>query len=166
MRRHGFITLSLVAILCLAITVVGEEKRSDTDTLPPFTWDHFPPRQASNVSPTTDIAFKITDWFSGPCPSSIFVTIDGDQALSTTYQMDQEGTTFLVVCPNISVFNPGHVLTVTIDAEDWVGNMMAGDDYHLTTCASAPRINCGGYLFTDLSTDGGKLMLDSWKALP
>jgi len=166
MRRHGFIALSLAAILCLAITVVGEEKRSDTDTLPPFIWDHFPPRQASNVSPTTDIAFKITDSHSGPRPSSIFVTIDGDQALSNTYQMDQEGKTLLVVCPSMSVFDPGHVLSVTIDSEDWAGNMMERDYYDLTTCASAPRINCGGYLFTDLSADGGKLMLAADIAAP
>jgi len=159
MRRHGSIALSIAIMLCLAITVVGEEKRSDTDTLPPFTWDHFPPRQASNVSPTTDIAFKITDSGSGPRPSTLSVMVDGHGALSNLYQMDQEGKTFLVVCSDLDVFEPGHVMSVAIDAEDWAGNMMAGDRYHLTTCASAPRINCGGYLFTDLSTDGGKLML-------
>ena len=166
MRRHAFIALSLIFMICLATITVGEEKRPDGDTLPPFTWDHFPPRQASNVSPTSDIAFKITDTLSGPRSSSLFVTIDGYQAFLTAYQMDLEGKTLLVVCPNIGVFDPGQVLSVTIDAEDWAGNMMARDYYHLTTCASAPRMNCGGFLFTDLSASGGKLMLAADIAAP
>ncbi|MBN2208132.1 MAG: hypothetical protein JW759_02390 [Candidatus Coatesbacteria bacterium] len=166
MRRHAFIALGLIFVICLAAVLVGEEKRSDADTLPPFAWDYFPPRQASNISPTSDIAFKITDTLSGPRSSSIFVTVDGYQAVLDAYQMDLEGKTLLVVCPNVRVFDPGHVLSVTIDAQDWAGNMMSTDRYHLTTCASAPRINCGGYLFTDLSASGGKLMLAADIASP
>ncbi|MBN1592211.1 MAG: hypothetical protein JW941_03055 [Candidatus Coatesbacteria bacterium] len=166
MRYFGLITSLIAAMLCTAIPVVGEEKGSDADSLPPFTWDHFPPRQASNVFPTADIAFKVTDSQTGPRPSSVFVTIDGDRAFSQTFKMDEGGKTLLVICPNSNSFGVGQVLTVTIDAEDYAGNMMSRDYYHLTTCAAAPRMNCGGFMFSDLSPDGGKLMLAADIAAP
>lgn len=159
MIRNKFAAFAFVVMLFVTLTVVGEDVKSDTDTLPPYTWDHFPPREASNVSPTTDLAFKVTDKGSGVLLSSVYLLIDGDIALTRYYPMDQKGQTYLFVCPNVGPSEPGQVLSVSIDAEDVGGNRMSGDRYHLTTCASAPRMNSGGYMFSNLSSEGGTLTI-------
>jgi len=161
-----------ISIVCAGLVVLaaaafsGALQPPEEDTTAPFTWGHYPPRFASNVFPTTDISFFVTDTGSGPRLSTVWVRIDGSYAVTDYYQAASDLNTYLIVCPNLDGFDPGQVVEVSIDAGDWAGNFMSRDTYHLTICAAAPRVNVAGYMLTRLSSEGGKLTMVADVAAP
>lgn len=102
------------------------------DTTPPFTSNHFPAKNAANVAATTEIRIQIQDLLSGVNAASLNLKINGAPVAPVrTGSAENYTLSYQPATP----FPNSSVVTVTLDASDQVGNLMATDTLQFTVDA-------------------------------
>ncbi len=117
----------------------SEERKFIIDTTPPFTSGHSPAKGATGVPINTNIIIHVQDALSGVEGSTIVMKVNGSQVFPAS-----SGTVADLTLTYDPTNNFGYQQTVTVslDAEDVAGNVMARDTYSFTTASlgnSAPN---------------------------
>jgi hypothetical protein len=114
------------------------------DEKPPYTTNWNPAKGASDVSPATNINFKIKDDELGVDIDSVVVIVDGvTYTASGANKFSYSGTkyNYAISINPANNFDYEYLVNVEINAEDLAGNQMNPDIYSFTTGTKPPVKN-------------------------
>ncbi|MBN1349275.1 Ig-like domain-containing protein [candidate division KSB1 bacterium] len=109
---------------------VSEERKFTIDTTAPYTTNHNPSIGATNVSISTNITVHVKDDFSGVKRDSLALKVNDIEVL---FNIEGTSADYVLTYNPPDDFDYDQIVSISIDAEDSLGNKMPNDYYKFTT---------------------------------